>query len=103
MRHAREPAFSRLNNLNNIVRLRTAAASRIAFVMVAFASLSACEQNSFVPPPPPKVEVGLPVQRSIKRYLKATGNTAQIKNADMIARVQGLLHSMIYQEGTSVK
>src|SRR5258708_10643029 len=103
MRHAREPAFSRLNNLNNIVRLRTAAASRIAFVMVAFASLSACEQNSFVPPPPPKVEVGLPVQRSITRYLEATGNTAPIKNVDLVARVQGVLQSINYQDGTLVK
>ena len=29
----------------------------------SFGVLSACEQNSFVPPPPPKVDVALPVQR----------------------------------------
>jgi RND family efflux transporter MFP subunit len=108
MRHSRKPEFStsnnsRLNNLNNIVRLRTAAASRSAFVIFAFASLSACEQNSFVPPPPPKVEVGLPVQRSITRFLEATGNTAPIKNVDLVARVQGFLQSIDYQDGTFVK
>ncbi len=60
MRHAREPAYSTLNNqVNNIVRLRTVAAPRIAFVIFAFVGLSACEQNSFVPPPPPKVDVGI--------------------------------------------
>ena len=34
----------------------------------------------FVPPPPPKVEVAAPVQRTVTRYLEATGNTAPIKN-----------------------
>ena len=38
-------------------------------------TLSACEQNSFVPPPPPKVEVATPLQRPVTRYLEATGLT----------------------------
>src|SRR3982075_3986007 len=100
MRHARASAYSRLND---IVRLRTAIASRIAFVTFASVALSACEQNSFVPPPPPKVEVGLPVQRSITRYLDTTGNTAPIKNVDLGARVQGFLQAINYQDGTFVK
>src|SRR3981189_2799583 len=100
MRHARAPAYSWLNDS---VRLRTAIASRIAFVTLAFLALSACEQNSFVPPPPPKVEVGLPVQRAVTRYLDATGNTAPIKNVDLVARVQGVLQSINYQDGTLVK
>jgi RND family efflux transporter MFP subunit len=100
MRHGRA---SRRFGLNDIVRLRTAPAARIAFVIFAFATLSACEQNSFVPPPPPKVEVGLPVQRAITRYLEATGNTAPIKNVDLVARVQGVLQSINYQDGSFVK
>jgi RND family efflux transporter MFP subunit len=56
-----------------------------------------------VPPPPPKVEVALPVQRAITRYLEATGNTAPIKNVDLVARVQGFLQSINYQDGTFVK
>jgi len=100
MRHARAPVQFKLKD---IVRLRTAAASRIAFVTFSLVSLSACEQNSFVPPPPPKVEVGLPVQRPITRYLEATGNTAPIKNVDLVARVQGVLQSINYQDGTFVK
>src|SRR5258707_15740821 len=78
-------------------------ASRIAFVMFAFAALSACEQNAFVPPPPPKVEVAVPVQKPVTRYLDATGNTAAIKNVDLVARVQGFLQSINYQDGTFVK
>jgi hypothetical protein len=42
--------------------------------------LTGGEQNTFVPPPP-KVEVAVPVQKSITRYLDATGNTSAIKNA----------------------
>jgi len=85
-------------------RLRHAsAAARLAFVIFAFAALSACEQNTFVPPPPPKVEVAVPVQKAITRYLDATGNTAAIKSVDLVARVQGFLQSINYQDGTFVK
>ena len=40
---------------------------------------------------------------SITRYLEATGNTAAIKNVDLVARVQGFLQSIDYQDGTFVK
>jgi RND family efflux transporter MFP subunit len=82
---------------------KAVAASRSLFVLFACVALSACEQNSFVPPPPPKVEVGLPAQKSITRYLDATGNAAPIKNVDLVARVQGFLQSIEYQDGTFVK
>ena len=78
-------------------------ASRSVFVMLACVALSACEQNSFVPPPPPKVEVGVPVQKTITRFLEATGNTAPIKNVDLVARVQGVLQEINYKDGTLVK
>src|SRR3979411_1811688 len=79
------------------------AAPRIVLAAFACVALSACEQNSFVPPPPPKVEVGVPVQRSITRYLDATGNTAPIKNVDLVARVQGFLQAINYQGAPLVK
>jgi RND family efflux transporter MFP subunit len=100
MRHARASACY---ELNEIVRPRTVAATRIAFIMFASFGLSACEQNSFVAPPPPKVEVAVPLQRSITRYLEATGNTAPIKNVDLVARVQGFLQSIEYKDGAFVK
>jgi RND family efflux transporter MFP subunit len=89
--------------LNGSVRQRTSAYSRIVFVIAAFVALSACEQNSFVAPPPPKVDVAVPLQRDITRYLEATGNTAPIKTVDLVARVQGVLQSINYQDGTFVK
>jgi RND family efflux transporter MFP subunit len=75
----------------------------MAFAIFASVGLSACEQNSFVPPPPPKVEVAIPLQRPITRYLEQTGNTAPIKNVDLVARVQGVLQAINYQDGTFVK
>jgi RND family efflux transporter MFP subunit len=91
------------NRPHDAVRQRAAVACRAVFAVAAFGLLSACEQNSFVPPPPPKVEVAAPVQRSITRYLEATGNTAPIKNVDLVARVQGFLQSINYKDGTFVK
>jgi RND family efflux transporter MFP subunit len=87
----------------NGARQRVVANSRIVFVIAAFVALSACEQNSFVAPPPPKVDVAVPLQRDITRYLEATGNTAPIKSVDLVARVQGVLQSINYQDGRFVK
>jgi RND family efflux transporter MFP subunit len=77
--------------------------SRLALVTIAFAALSACEQNTFVPPPPPKVDVATPVQKQITRFLDATGNTAPVKSVDLVARVQGFLQAINYKDGSFVK
>lgn len=86
-----------------IEQLQHVTAMRVAGVALASLFLSACEQNTFVPPPPPKVDVAVPVQRGITRFLEATGNTAPIKNVDLVARVQGVLQSIDYQDGSFVK
>ncbi|WP_027556782.1 efflux RND transporter periplasmic adaptor subunit [Bradyrhizobium sp. Cp5.3] len=71
---------------------------------VAVVALAGCEdKNTFVAPPPPKVDVATPVQRSVTRYIEATGNTAPIKSVDLVARVQGFLQSIDYQDGTFIK
>jgi RND family efflux transporter MFP subunit len=75
----------------------------IAAASFALIALSGCDQNTFQPPPPSKVDVALPVQRPITRYLDATGNTAPIKSVDLVARVQGFLESINYQDGAFVK
>ncbi|MCK1720918.1 efflux RND transporter periplasmic adaptor subunit [Bradyrhizobium sp. 141] len=67
-------------------------------------ALTGCEdKNTFVAPPPPKVDVATPVQRPVTRYIEATGNTAPIKSVDLVARVQGFLQSIDYQDGSFVK
>ncbi|KRR05751.1 hemolysin secretion protein D [Bradyrhizobium valentinum] len=100
MKASRSPA--RLRSYG-IAGQRGAAACRAGFAIAAMGILSACEQNTFVPPPPPKVDVAVPVQRPFTRYLEATGNTAAIKNVDLVARVQGFLQSINYTDGAYVK
>ncbi|MEH2559052.1 RND family efflux transporter MFP subunit [Bradyrhizobium algeriense] len=100
MKSTRSPA--RLS-LHRTIGQGAASVLRAALAIAAFGILSACEQNTFVPPPPPKVDVAVPVQRSFTRYLEATGNTAAIKNVDLVARVQGFLQSINYQDGAFVK
>ncbi len=84
-------------------RRRFGHSGRAAVAILALMALGACEQNTFVPPPPPKVAVALPVQRAITRYLETTGNTAPIKSVDLVARVQGFLQSIDYKDGDFVK
>jgi RND family efflux transporter MFP subunit len=74
-----------------------------AIALLSLALLAGCEQNTFQPPPPPKVDVAVPAQRAITRYLDATGNTAPIKSVDLVARVQGFLQSIDYKDGSFVK
>jgi RND family efflux transporter MFP subunit len=82
---------------------RAARAASAAAVVLSFVLLSGCEKNAFVPPPPPAVEVAMPVQRAITRYLETTGNTAPIKQVDLVARVQGVLQAINYRDGAFVK
>jgi RND family efflux transporter MFP subunit len=77
--------------------------ARAALPALALVALAGCEQNTYAPPPPAKVEVATPVQRQITRYLEATGNTSPIKSVDLVARVQGFLQSIDYKDGDFVK
>jgi RND family efflux transporter MFP subunit len=76
---------------------------RIPVIVLTLVLVTGCEQNTFVPPPPPKVEVAVSVQRAVTTYFDATGNTAAIKNVDLVARVQGFLQSINYEDGAFVK
>jgi RND family efflux transporter MFP subunit len=65
--------------------------------------LAACgDSNTYVAPPPPKVTVANPVEQPVTRYLEATGNTAAINSADLVARVPGFVQEINYQDGASV-
>ena len=66
--------------------------------------LAACGQNNtYQAPPPPQVVVAKPVEQKITRYFEATGNTAAVNSANLVARVQGFLTEIAYQDGASVK
>jgi RND family efflux transporter MFP subunit len=79
-------------------------AAAVATLLVASSLLASCGQNnSYVPPPPPRVTVALPQQRTITRYIEATGNTAAVNSADLVARVSGFIQEINYQDGAVVK
>ncbi len=80
--------------------------SPLAALCVALAGLglAGCGQsNTYVAPPPPKVTVAKPVDQKVTRYFEATGNAAAINSANLVARVQGFLTEIKYQDGAPVK
>ena len=74
---------------------------------LAFGSLVALagcgEKNTYVAPPPPKVTVAKPTQRAVTHYLQATGTTAAVNSADLVARVSGFIQAIKYNDGDFVK
>jgi hypothetical protein len=65
---------------------------------------AACEQqNKYVPPPPARVTFAHSVRQQITRYLEATGHTAAVNSANLVARVQGFLQEIKYRDGDLVK
>jgi multidrug efflux system membrane fusion protein len=73
-------------------------------LLLAPAMLPACTQeNAFVAPPPPRVIVAKPLQKPAVKYNEATGNTAALNSVDLVARVQGYLEKLNYQDGARVK
>ena len=74
-------------------------------VAAAFAALlAACGgENRYVAPPPPQVKVALPIEQNVTRYLEATGTTAAVNSANLVARVQGFLQEIRYRDGDEVK
>ena len=72
-------------------------------VAIALLALAGCgSRNTFVPPPPPKVVVAQPLQQPVTLYIYLTGNTAPFRTANLVARVQGFLESIYYQDGAAV-
>ena len=72
--------------------------------LIALGVLAACgENNTYKAPPPPQVTVAKPIEQKITRYFEATGNTAAVNSANLVARVQGFLTEIAYQDGASVK
>jgi membrane fusion protein, multidrug efflux system len=90
-------------NAGTLVRIHKLRWAPFAFFSMV-AALGACtQQNAFVAPPPPKVIVAKPLQKPQVQYVEATGNTAALNNVGLVARVQGFLEKINYQDGAHVK
>ena len=87
-------------------RTRACGGERVSLIACAAITvlLTACgQENRFIAPPPPKVTVELPVQQTVTPYLEATGNVASVNNIKLVARVQGYVQEIKYQDGQVVK
>jgi RND family efflux transporter MFP subunit len=72
-------------------------------VLAAFGATACGQSNTYVAPPPPKVTVARPVEQKVTRYFEATGNTAAVNSANLVARVQGFLTEIKVSDGAAVK
>jgi RND family efflux transporter MFP subunit len=70
----------------------------------AVAGLTGCgDDNRYVAPPPPVVTVMTPEQKTVTLYLEATGNTAAVNSASLVARIPGFVQEIKYRDGDFVK
>ena len=83
--------------------VRASIAPSFATLAVSLALAGCGQSNTYVAPPPPKVTVAPPVQRAVTLYLDATGNTAAVNTADLVARVPGFVQTINYEDGALVK
>lgn len=67
-------------------------------------TLAGCKKpNTFVPPPPAEIGVATPLQQSVTPTLDLTGTLAAYNQADLVARVQGVLQQINYADGAIAK
>jgi RND family efflux transporter MFP subunit len=101
----RAPVGAGAGRKSTIIRFaRPGTIVKAALGAVFVLTLAACgEKNAFVPPPPPKIEVAQPLQQTVTRYLEATGNTAAVNTTTLVARVQGFIQAIKYNDGDLVK
>ncbi len=77
---------------------------RASFCIAVIATLTACnDANTYVPPPPPTVDVAIPAKQDVTPYLHATGNTAAVNDTALVARVEGFIQEIGYKDGDAVK
>jgi RND family efflux transporter MFP subunit len=77
---------------------------RAALLLAIAGGIAACGQNNqYAAPPPPKVTVAAPVEQDVTRYFEATGNTAAVNSVALVARVQGFVQAISYNDGDFVK
>jgi RND family efflux transporter MFP subunit len=77
---------------------------RVLLVSVVFSViLSGCAKKETPPPPAPDVTVAQPLQKNVRRYYDLTGNTESVESVDILARVEGFLEKVHFEDGDDVK
>jgi RND family efflux transporter MFP subunit len=77
---------------------------RAVLLLAVGTGIAACGKgNEYAAPPPPKVTVAAPIAKDVTRYFESTGNAAAINSVDLVARVQGFVQAISYNDGDFVK
>lgn len=73
-------------------------------LLIALSSCKGEEQkNEYVPPPPPEVQVSLPLAKEVTHELVYTGQVVPQATVELRARVQGFLEQINFREGQQVR
>jgi RND family efflux transporter MFP subunit len=84
--------------------MNTTTIARAAFVAAVAGAIAGCGQdNRYAAPPPPKVTVAAPVQQQVVNFFESTGNAAAINTVGLVARVEGFVQAIGYNDGDFVK
>lgn len=75
----------------------------LALGLLALTLCSGCgKRNEYQPPPPPAVTVSRALNLKVSDYLQLTGSVAASQTVDLVARVEGYLRSVDFQDGSLV-
>lgn len=78
-------------------------AGLVALALLATALAGCKPENKFVAPPPADVSVAAPLQQKITPFVELTGNTVAFNFVDLVARVEGFLQAIDYDDGAFKK
>jgi membrane fusion protein, multidrug efflux system len=73
------------------------------FVVLGAAVVSGCRSAPPATTPPPAVTVAKPLTQKVADYLDFTGNTVPMYSASVVARVEGYLEKIHFNDGAHVK
>jgi RND family efflux transporter MFP subunit len=78
-------------------------AGLVGLALLATALVGCKPENKFVAPPPAEVSVANPLQQKITPFTELTGNTVAYNFVDLVARVEGFLQAIDYEDGAFKK
>lgn len=87
----------------SLIRCRSCAPKLALAVALLVMTLACGERNTYAPPPPPKVTVSHPLKKNVTDYLEFTGNAVALNTVQLVARVEGYLEKILFQDGQPVQ